>query len=189
MQLPFRFLCKIAFWLALTGSYIAAIVPQNIAPHIGTLSDKLVHSLAFSLLAFLLQLAYRVNILKTIFFLLLYGLFIEASQYFTSSRSSEVLDVVADVVGIIIGILLYRIGRFIIALAVKNVLKEATLIPYEKEILYEFTTTYSDVDKILYRLRELGILHYEREFGIEEGVKWKIRGSKEKIEKLKSVEY
>jgi uncharacterized YigZ family protein len=69
------------------------------------------------------------------------------------------------------------------ALAVKNVFKEATLIPYEKEILYEFTTAYSDVDKILYRFRELGILHYEREFGIKE-VKWKIRASKKKIEKL-----
>jgi VanZ family protein len=114
MLFHLRFLCKIAFWLALIAIYIAAIVPQNIAPHVGTLSDKLIHSLAFSFLAFLLQLAYRVNILKTIFFLLLYGLFIEASQYFTSSRSSEVLDVVADIVGIVMGILLYQIVKFII---------------------------------------------------------------------------
>ena len=72
------------------------------------------------------------------------------------------------------------------ALAVKNVLKETTLIPYEKEIEYSFETSYSDVDKTLYRLKKLGLVQYERDFGVD-GVGWKIVGSEEKIDKLKNT--
>ncbi len=72
------------------------------------------------------------------------------------------------------------------ALAVKDVLKEAHLIPYEKEIAYRFETSYSDVDKTLYRLKQLGLMQYERDFGVN-GVEWKIRGSEEKIDKFKNL--
>jgi uncharacterized YigZ family protein len=72
------------------------------------------------------------------------------------------------------------------ALAVKDVLNESVLIPYEKVIEYAFKTSYSDVDKTLYQLKQLGIIQYERDFGID-GVDWKISGSEEKIDKFKSV--
>ena len=71
------------------------------------------------------------------------------------------------------------------AKAVKDVLNESFLIHYEKEVGYTFETSYSDVDKIVYRLKQLGIAQYEREFGIE-SVKWEIKGSEEKIEEFKS---
>ena len=70
------------------------------------------------------------------------------------------------------------------ALAVKNVLKEATLVVYEKEITFRFSTRYSEVDKILHTLKKLAISQYERDFGMD-SVKWKIEGCEEKIEKLK----
>ncbi len=70
------------------------------------------------------------------------------------------------------------------ALSVKNVLKEAHLIPYEKEILHTFETSYSDIDKTLYTLKTLGITQYERDFGIST-VSWQITGSEEKIEKFR----
>ncbi|MEA3418868.1 MAG: YigZ family protein [Campylobacterota bacterium] len=73
------------------------------------------------------------------------------------------------------------------ALAVKDVLNEATLIPYEKEVSYEFSTSYSDVEKTLYLLKQLDLLHYEREFGID-SVQWELRGSAEKIEKFSNIE-
>jgi len=69
------------------------------------------------------------------------------------------------------------------ALAVKNVLSEATLVHYEKEMGYTFTTSYSDIDKTLYKLKQLDITEYVRKFGIN-SVSWKIVASKEKIEKL-----
>jgi uncharacterized YigZ family protein len=70
------------------------------------------------------------------------------------------------------------------ALAVKNVLKEAILVPYEKEVEYSFETSYKDIDKILYRLKQLEITNYERDFGVN-NVEWKIKGSEEKINKFK----
>jgi len=72
------------------------------------------------------------------------------------------------------------------ALAVKDVLKEAVLNPYEKQITYTFYTTYSDVNKTLYKLKQLGIIQYERDFGVN-GVDWKIFGSEEKIGIFKNV--
>jgi len=71
-------------------------------------------------------------------------------------------------------------------LAVKNVLKEANLISYVKEIEYSFETSYSDVDKTLYKLKQLDLVQYERDFGVN-SVEWKIRGSEEKIEILKGM--
>ena len=70
------------------------------------------------------------------------------------------------------------------ALAVKNVLKEARLVPYEKEIIYMFSTNYNEVDKTLYRLKQLNLTHYERDFGVDKVV-WKLTGSEEKIEQFK----
>ena len=70
------------------------------------------------------------------------------------------------------------------ALAVKNVISEATFILYEKEESYTFSTSYSDVEKILYHLRQLEIAKYEREFGMD-NVVWKVLASEEKIAKLK----
>ena len=67
------------------------------------------------------------------------------------------------------------------ALAVKNVLKEAVLVPYEKQITYIFDTTYTDVDKTLYKLKQIGISQYERDFGID-GVNWKIVSTQKNIE-------
>jgi uncharacterized YigZ family protein len=72
------------------------------------------------------------------------------------------------------------------ASAVKDVLKETTLVVYEKEIEYIFDTSYSDIDKTLYRLKQLKLEKYERDFEVSRVV-WKIRGSKEKIEQLKEL--
>ena len=72
------------------------------------------------------------------------------------------------------------------ALAVKDVLNESVLIPYEKQIEYAFETTYSDVDRTLYQLKLLGITQYERDFGVD-GVDWKVLGSEEKIDIFKNL--
>ncbi len=72
------------------------------------------------------------------------------------------------------------------ALAVKDVLNETILIPYEKQIEYTFETSYSNVDKTLYKLKQIGIIQYERDFGID-GVEWKILASEEKIDIFKNV--
>lgn len=70
------------------------------------------------------------------------------------------------------------------ALAVKDVLKQAELVPYEKEVTYMFSTNYNEVDRTLYRLKQLGLTNYERDFGVDKVV-WKLSGSEEKIEEYK----
>ena len=72
------------------------------------------------------------------------------------------------------------------ALSVKNVLANAPLIPYEKQSEYIFSTAYNEVDRTLYRLKQLGITKYERDFGTD-SVNWKVMGSEEKIERLKGM--
>ena len=108
---PYSLWLKCFFWLALTGTYISAVLPQDIAPTLGPLSDKWTHFLAFAVLTLLLRFAYRITILQTVFFLFLYGVFIEVSQYFTPNRCAEILDVVADMIGIAIGGVLHMLFR------------------------------------------------------------------------------
>jgi len=69
------------------------------------------------------------------------------------------------------------------AQAVKDVLEVAELIPYQKQITHAFETSYSDVDKTLYRLKQLGIDQYDREFGIDK-IRWTIESNKERLEKF-----
>jgi len=95
------------FWLALIGSYILAVVPQDMAPTIGSLSDKTVHFIAFAVLILLLRLAYSITWFQTFLLLFFYAVFIEFSQLFTENRSAELLDIIADMIGIGIGLLFY----------------------------------------------------------------------------------
>lgn len=67
------------------------------------------------------------------------------------------------------------------AQAVKDVLEVADIIPYKKQVTYTLETSYSEVDRTLYRLKQSGIVQYDREFGIE-NVTWTIESDEEKIE-------
>jgi uncharacterized YigZ family protein len=72
------------------------------------------------------------------------------------------------------------------AQAVKDVLDIAKLKAYKKQVSYTFETSYSEVDITLYRLKQLELTHYEREFGIDKVV-WVLKGSQEKIELFKEA--
>jgi len=72
------------------------------------------------------------------------------------------------------------------ALSVKDVLKESTLVPYEKQVVWEFSTYYNEVDKTLYKLKQLNLTQFERDFGVDK-VTWELKGSEEKIEKFKDM--
>ncbi len=95
------------FWTALIGSYILAIMPQDMAPSFQSLSDKTLHFIAFAVLALLLNLSYKMAWWKSVVYLLLYACFIEFSQYFTPNRCAEWMDIVADAIGIGLGLVVY----------------------------------------------------------------------------------
>jgi len=69
------------------------------------------------------------------------------------------------------------------ALAVKKVLAEADLLPYEKQVAYSFETSYSEIDKTLYLLKQLEISQFERKFDTA-GVIWEIKADEKKIDVL-----
>ena len=95
-------------------SYIAAVVPQDMAPQIGPLSDKGHHVFAFVILGLLLRLSYRINYWYALLLLLSYGALIEFSQLYAVNRSAELEDVAADLVGSFIGLKLYKYLRRVI---------------------------------------------------------------------------
>jgi uncharacterized YigZ family protein len=72
------------------------------------------------------------------------------------------------------------------AQAVKDVLASADTVPYEKQLLHQFTTSYSMIDKTLHLLKQCGITQVERDFGTNE-VKWEIQGSQEEIERFSAL--
>jgi uncharacterized YigZ family protein len=69
------------------------------------------------------------------------------------------------------------------AKSVKNVIKNTSLKEYEKLIEYSFKTSYSDIDKTMHKLKELGITKIDREFGISD-VEWKIKITQDMLPKL-----
>jgi len=73
------------------------------------------------------------------------------------------------------------------ASSVKNVLNMAEVILYEKEISYSFFTSYSEADKTLHTLKQIGITIFERDFGVD-GIHWKVFTTQEKLKVLKSTE-
>ena len=95
-------------------AYVAAVLPQDLAPTIQTLNDKAHHVLAFVVLGLLLRLAYSVNYWYGLLILVGFGVCIEASQYFTQTRVAEANDVVADLIGSFIGLKLYKYLRKVI---------------------------------------------------------------------------
>ena len=99
---------RILFWLALITAYVAAVLPQDLAPNVPALSDKAHHILAFIVLGLLLRLAYKINYWHGLLFLVGFGVFIEISQYFTPTRVAESKDVIADLIGAFIGFKLYK---------------------------------------------------------------------------------
>jgi VanZ family protein len=93
----------------MAGSYMLAILPSDDVPKLTPFGDKSNHTLAFAVLTLSLLYGYRSRYFSAFAWMLLYGIFIEISQLFAINRSSEVLDVVADVSGVLAGIAIHHI--------------------------------------------------------------------------------
>jgi len=74
--------------------------------------DKLNHALAFMVLFVLFTLAFRnVRQKVKIILLLFYALQIEMVQYFIPGREFSLLDIIADIIGILFGLILYKLFK------------------------------------------------------------------------------
>lgn len=101
---------RVLFWLAIVGVSILAILPQKQALDTH-LWDKANHLLAFFTLALLIKFAYEFNYQRSFELLLVYGWLIEVAQSFTPDRSAELADVIADSIGIVVGLAIYSIYK------------------------------------------------------------------------------
>lgn len=100
---------KVSFFAAFLAIEYLALTPQHIEI-VESFWDKQNHFIAFCALYVLLSLAYnRVSTRLKTFLLLLIGLQIEITQYFIPARSFSLMDIVADSVGILIGIGIYKV--------------------------------------------------------------------------------
>jgi VanZ family protein len=101
---------RILYPLAIITFFILAVVPNyDYLPEVFSLSDKLNHLAAFFVLAALAYGSryphpYRFHL----YFLAGYALFIEIVQYFLPNRFFSLSDVVADVLGVGLFILIKR---------------------------------------------------------------------------------
>ena len=97
---------QIMFYICLITIEYLATTTQEIKPLEHTW-DKANHFIAFMTLYVLLSLAYRkLSVVMKIALLLAFGMQIEIVQYFIPGRDFSFLDVVADSIGILIGIVL-----------------------------------------------------------------------------------
>lgn len=100
---------KIMFFLCVVVILYLATTTQEIKPLEHTW-DKANHFIAFITLYILLSLAYQsLNIKIKALILIGYGIFIEIVQYFIPGRDFSGLDVVADSIGIVIGVILFML--------------------------------------------------------------------------------
>ena len=93
---------RIVLFLAVVVIFTLTLMKPSNLPEI-SIHDKLAHFLAFFVLAFLADFAFhpaRVRTVKTLL-LLSFGGVIELTQHFTSWRSAEWLDLIADLSGIL----------------------------------------------------------------------------------------
>jgi hypothetical protein len=90
---------RIAFWLAIVFSFVMAVLPHPPALP-GEPPDKVQHIIAFSVLAALGAIAYpATSLLRLLAGLAVFGAAIELAQAIPAlNRSSEFMDLVADVV-------------------------------------------------------------------------------------------
>jgi glycopeptide antibiotics resistance protein len=104
---------KIIFFFVFTAIAVLAFSPNyNALPSIVAFSDELNHTAAFAVLFLLLREAYpHLSIRKIFIILITNAVWIEAVQYFLSTRSSDLKDIAADCVGMFAGYLFISLFR------------------------------------------------------------------------------
>jgi VanZ family protein len=110
---------KIAFFSALAVIEFLATTTQHIAV-VEHIWDKANHFSAFFVLYILLSLAYEFKTLTKVLLLLAFGMQIEIVQSFIDGRYFSLLDVVADSVGIFLGVVGQKYGISRIKIFQKN---------------------------------------------------------------------
>lgn len=101
---------KIIFWLLVIMVLVLSFMPGSVSSSIQHV-DKLEHLVAFFVLSILLLLAYKFSkpLFTTAIIMALFGMGIEVVQVYIPNRIFSMQDFLADIVGIVLALLVYRI--------------------------------------------------------------------------------
>lgn len=106
-----QWLLKSAFWIPLGICTWMALSPSPPEIPVFKVTDVILHAFAFSYLSFAIRLAYENrSLLQTFVVLFGYGLLIELVQSFEPDRTAELKDLLVDVAGIGLGLVLAGFG-------------------------------------------------------------------------------
>jgi len=103
---------RAVFWTMCLTVLAGALAPQADSPQLFALADKAVHTLAFAALALVGIKAYPKHVVIVCLLLIALGGLIEIVQGYTSTRSQEWEDFLADTLGIGAGVLIAKFLRF-----------------------------------------------------------------------------
>lgn len=100
---------RLLFFSALVSISVLAVLPDYSAlPKVASFNDLLNHGVAFTTLTILYALAYHHSIQRIVWSLLGYAVLIEIVQAFLPTRFASVEDIVADSLGIALGIFILK---------------------------------------------------------------------------------
>ena len=96
-------LARRIFWILCVVVVKGALIPQDALTTTSALSDKIVHTGAFLILSTLGLWGYPSHRVTVVVSLVALGGAIEIAQSFTTTRSHEWLDFLADCLGVLLG--------------------------------------------------------------------------------------
>lgn len=110
MPLRVTGLARVAFWACLLGVVVLSLTPvQQLPPQVLNLWDKAQHAGGFAVLTLLGLWAYPQRAIKLLAAMLALGVGIEVAQSATGWRYGDVLDWVADAVGVAAAYTVWRL--------------------------------------------------------------------------------
>ena len=99
---------KVLFFVCFVAIEILSLIPTS-PKIVENTWDKLNHLVAFGTLFITLSLGFpKLKTKQAFIILLLYGIQIEIAQIFCENRYFSLLDIVADIVGIVLGIIIVK---------------------------------------------------------------------------------
>lgn len=98
------------FWFSVVVTIILTLMPSNQIPSAIQIWDKAEHAIIFFILMFTGGVTYSKQSELVALGLISYGTAIEVAQeYLTTSRNGDKFDIVADVIGVVLGYLLFKV--------------------------------------------------------------------------------
>ena len=105
-------LIRLVFFSSLVAVFILSIVNANEIPRInalGFITDKVIHFIIYLYLALIgLMCSFKIRKIVLIFYVFLFGFFIEIIHIFHPNRFFEYFDLLANLIGVTIALQIYR---------------------------------------------------------------------------------